>query len=296
MDFNRINHNIWAVNEQLPQDNYTNTVIYHEKNGVGLLLFRPFMGMNYITHGFSTRIGGVSRNEFATMNLSFSRGDDKEAVSTNFKLMADALDTTCDNMVMTHQTHTANVLEATPDMGGMGITRPLGYSDIDGLITHHTDICLVTSYADCVPLYFVDTRNRVIGLSHSGWRGTAANICRNTVNKMEQLYNSQPEDIVTFIGPSICNECYEVSSDLLEPFGRNYSAEEMKKIFQPKDNGKFQLNLHYANFLNMKKAGIPTANIYVTDVCTCCNSDVLFSHRQSNGKRGGLCGFLGIKE
>lgn len=285
--------NSWAK-AYLPGENYTNTVIYNERAGVGYLTFKPFINMPYITHGFSTRIGGVSSGHFATMNLSYSRGDEATAVDENYRRMAAALQVDVESMTSTKQTHTTNVIEATYELRGNGIIKKQALEDIDGLVTRDNSLTLVTSYADCVPLYFVDTVNKAIGLSHSGWRGTAGNICQSTVDAMKKLYNSQPKDIVTFIGPSICDSCYEVSSDLLEPFSLNYATEELDKIFVLKDaaNEKYYLNLALANVINMQKAGIPSDNIFVTDVCTCCNSDILFSHRASHGLRGGLCGFL----
>lgn len=291
MEIKRSKNN-WAEALGLPKDNYTNTVIYEEIRGVGLMKFRPFCNFDFIVHGFSTRIGGTSSGEFASMNLSFTRGDDKSNVLENYRRIAEALNTDIGDMVSTNQTHTVNVCEADESHKGIGIEREQSFQDVDGFVTGTKNLCLVTSYADCVPLYFADTKNKVIGLSHSGWRGTAGNICRNTVELMGKLYNSMPKDIVTFIGPSICASCYEVSGDLLEPFGKNYTKDEMKLIFEPHGQEKFMLNLWCANVLNMQKAGIPSENIFVTDVCTCCNSSLLFSHRASHGRRGGLCGFL----
>lgn len=292
MELNR-KSNEWAQN-YLSEKNYKNTVEYVEKEGVGLLQFAPFVNIPWLTHGFSTRIGGVSEGIFSTMNLSFSRGDESSAVTENYKRMAMALGVNYSDFTSTKQTHTTNVIEATALLKGNGVSKPQSLEDVDGFVTSEKKICLVTSYADCVPLYFADMKKHVIGLSHSGWRGTAGNICQSTVDLMKKLYNSVPSDIVTFIGPSICNDCYEVSADLIEPFSEHMSKEELELVFTPKTNGKYWLNLALANVINMKKAGIPSENIYVTDVCTCCNSDILFSHRASKGLRGGLCGFLQI--
>ncbi len=291
MDIKR-NENGWAAVLGLPKDHYTNTIIYEEINRIGLIKFRPFCDFDFIVHGFSTRIGGVSKDEFAAMNLSFTRGDDEACVSRNYELIGVVLNTDPAEMVSTHQTHTVNVCEVGEKHRGIGITKEQSFCDIDGFVTNTKNVCLVTSYADCVPLYFADVKKKAIGLSHSGWRGTAGNICGNTVDMMKKCYGSAPQDIVAFIGPSICSDCYEVSSDLLEPFSRNFTKEERALFFTPVREGKYLLNLQCTNVLNMKKAGIPPENIYVTDVCTCCNSNLLFSHRASHGKRGGLCGFL----
>ena len=125
-----------------------------------------------VRHLFSTRIGGVSQGIYASMNLSYFRGDKKEAVDENFRRIAEIFDTTPDKIVCSKQTHTTNVRLVTGRDCGKGVVRPLDYDNVDGLITNEPGILLCTSYADCVPLYFVDTRNRAIGLGHSGWRGT----------------------------------------------------------------------------------------------------------------------------
>ena len=129
-----------------------------------------------VRHGFSTRLGGVSRGCWASLNLSFERGDRPEAVLENFRRIGAELGVRCEDMVLSKQTHTVNVRVVTGADRGNGITREQGYTDVDGLITNEPGICLVTSYADCVPLYFVDPVKKAIGLSHSGWRGTVGKI------------------------------------------------------------------------------------------------------------------------
>ena len=79
--------------------------------------------------------------------------------------------------------------------------------ETDGMITNVPGICLVTFYADCVPLYFVDPVKKAIGLSHSGWRGTVGKIGKVTVEQMQKTYGSDPKDILAAIGPSICQDC-----------------------------------------------------------------------------------------
>ncbi|MEG0156818.1 MAG: polyphenol oxidase family protein, partial [Anaerovoracaceae bacterium] len=157
-------------------------------------------------------------------------------------------------------------------------------------------ICLVTFYADCVPLYFVDPVKKVIGLSHSGWRGTVGKIGRKTVETMEHEYGCDPKDIRGAIGPSICQDCYEVSEDVISEFQKGFSQGDWEELFFQKENGKYQLNLWKANELVMKEAGILKEHIAVTNLCTCCNRQLLFSHRGSNGKRGNMGAFLALKK
>ena len=268
-----------------------------EKNGVTWLSATPFEKMEGIVQGFSTRLGGVSTEHLSSMNLSFSRGDQEENVRENFRRIADAIGFTPEDLVFSDQTHTTNIRVVTEADRGKGFTKPLDYTDVDGLITDVPGLVLATFYADCVPLYFVDPIRKAVGLSHSGWRGTVHKIGKITVQAMADQYGSRPEDIVAIIGPSICQDCYEVSEDVAVQFQKKYLPQEAEHIVTPgKRVGKYQLDLQLANYYNLIHAGIHPEHIAVADVCTCCNSDLLFSHRATKGRRGILCGMMYIKE
>lgn len=271
--------------------------VFNEKRvGEVLYLTYPLLeSTGIIKHGFSTRVGGVSEGVCSTMNLSFSRGDDENAVRENFRRMADALDVEEDSFVFSQQTHTTNVRKVTLEDKGKGLTRKLDYQDIDGLITNVPGLCLSTFYADCVPLYFVDPVKKAIGLSHSGWRGTVGKIGCVTVQKMQEEYGSNPENIIAAIGPSICQDCYEVSEDVIVEFQNHFDKKYWKDLYYKKENGKYQLNLWKANEIVLEEAGVLKEHIAVTNLCTCCNHETLFSHRASQGKRGNLAAFLALK-
>ena len=166
---------------------------------------------------------------------------------------------------------------------------------MDGMITNVPGICLVTSYADCVPLYFVDPVKKAIGLSHSGWRGTVGKIGKNTVQLMQENFGSKPEDLLAAVGPSVCMDCYEVSEDVIKKFRENYDENLWPEIFYQKENGKYQLNLWKANELIFLESGILPEHMAITNVCTHCNSKILYSHRTMGNNRGNLCAFLALK-
>lgn len=260
------------------------------------LEYPMFSHTGIVRHGFSTRLGGVSQGDYTSMNLSFTRGDDEAAVRENYRRMAKAIGVTCENMVLSQQTHTTNVRVVTEADRGKGIMRPLDYTDVDGMVTNVPGICLVTFYADCVPLYFVDTHRKAIGLSHSGWRGTVGKMGKETVRKMTEEYGCDPKDILAAVGPSICMDCYEVSEDVILKFKENFAQKYWKDLFYKKENGKYQLNLWKANEIIFKEAGILPEHIAVTNVCTHCNSKILYSHRTSGNRRGNLAAFLALKE
>ena len=261
------------------------------------LTYPAFDELRGICHGFSTRLGGVSRGIFSSMNLSFTRGDDDRAVLENYRRIADALGFSIEKAVCSDQTHTANVRRVYEGDGGKGIVRRKDYTDVDGLVTDVPGLTLVTSYADCVPLFFIDPVKRAVGLSHSGWRGTVGKIGAVTVKKMQEEFGSRPEEILAAIGPSICQDCYEVSEDVAAEFRAAFWENRKEKtLLYEKEDGKYQLNLWRANELVLLEAGILPEPITFPGFCTCCNPQFLFSHRASHGKKGNLSAFLGICE
>lgn len=277
------------------------------------LVFLRLEGVEEIQHAFSTRIGGVSKEEFATLNFSFVRGDDPECVSENYKRIAEIFGVSDNCFVTTHQTHTTNIYVVTQEDAGKGVTIPREYTDIDGLITKEKGLVLSCFFADCVPLYFVDRVKKVIGLAHSGWRGTVNGMGACMVKRMQEEFGCNPKDILAGIGPSICQECYEISEEVAVQFQTGFWSESniedyyieayeagaypTKEILIPgKEEGKYQLDLWLANMAVLRSAGVPLANISITDLCTCCNAPYLFSHRATGGKRGNLGAFMMLKE
>ena len=266
-----------------------------EREDVPFLIFPALEETGTVVHGFSTRLGGVSEGMFSSMNVSFTRGDRKEAVRENYRRLGAAIGFSCEELVCSDQTHTTNLRVVTEEDRGKGFARPKDYTDVDGLVTDVPGLTLATFYADCVPLYFVDPVRRCIGLSHAGWRGTAGKIGKKTVELMREQYGTRPSDLAAAIGPSICQDCYEVSQDVIEAFQEAFEERFWPELFYAKENGKYQLNLWRANELTLLEAGLKPERIAVTDLCTCCNPALLFSHRASHGKRGNLGAFLMLR-
>ena len=254
-----------------------------------------FQKTGIVTSAFSTRLGGVSEGYYSSLNLSFDRGDDPLKVLENFKRIGASMGVKVEDMVLSKQTHTTNVRVVTAEDKGKGIMQERNYTDVDGMITNVPGICLVTSYADCVPLYFVDPVKKAIGLSHSGWRGTVGKIGKNTVQLMQEDFGSKPEDLLAAVGPSVCMDCYEVSEDVIEQFKEAFEKKYGEDLFYKKENGKYQLNLWKANELIFLESGILPEHMAITNVCTHCNSKILYSHRTMGNNRGNLCAFLALK-
>ncbi len=275
----------------------TNPIFTIKQTGeTPVLQFSIFNQTDMVKHGFSTRLGGVSTGIYASMNLGQSRGDDPEKVQRNYRIIADTIGVSTEWMVCSDQTHTTNVKVVTKEDAGKGLLQPKDYQDIDGLITNVPGLCLVTYYADCVPLLFLDPVQKVIASSHSGWRGTVGHMGKITIQKMQSEFGCRPEHILAAIGPSICQDCYEVSEDVIQQFQQAFPENIWADLYYRKENGKYQLNLWKANEWILLNSGILPEHLAVTNLCTCCNSDLLFSHRASHGKRGTLAAFLALKE
>lgn len=259
-----------------------------------ILVFPSLSEIDFIRHGFSTRLGGVSKEHLSSMNLSFTRGDDRDTVVTNYQRICGSMGMNENDLVFTDQIHDTKIHVATEEDRGKGVAKEREIIGIDGLITNIPNLPLVTFYADCVPLYFVDTKKKAIGLSHSGWRGTVNKMGLKTVEAMTKQYGTNPKDVIAVIGPSICRDCYEVSKDVMLEFKQSFSKRNLDDILEEKTGEKYQLDLWLANKYILLEAGIPIENISISGICTCCNSTLLYSHRASQGMRGNLAAFLTI--
>lgn len=266
--------------------------IEHERNGVHYFTFPALEKLAFVEHLFTTRLGGVSTGDCATMNLNFDREPDREPVLQNYRIIGEILGLKPEEFVLSHQTHTTNVRLVTEKDKGKGVVRERDYENVDGLITDTPGIGLVTIYADCVPLFFADPVKKAVGVSHSGWKGTVSKMGVATVDAMKKHFGTNPSDLVCVIAPSICQDCYEVSRDVAERFSEVFGSEG---ILLQKSSEKYQLNLWEANKRVLLEAGVKEENIQVTDICTCCNPKLLFSHRASKGRRGNLAAVIKIK-
>lgn len=270
------------------------TLRAHNVNGVVYYTFPAFEAVPFVRHGFSTRLGGVSQGIYESMNLSYTRGDDAAAVRENFTRFCDAVGVRSEDAVVSAQEHHVAIYNATAADRGRGVTRERGYTDIDGLLTDEPNVVLFTQYADCVPLFFVDPVRRVVGTSHAGWRGTAAEIGAVTVERMCADYGCRREDILAAIGPSIGPCCFEVDAPVIEAFEKLSVYDE--GCFTPVNDEKVRIHLWEVNRRSLVKAGVRPDHITVTDLCTKCRSDVFWSHRVTGGNRGSLAGCIAIHE
>lgn len=251
---------------------------------------------------FTTREGGVSAGPYRSLDLGWNNDDSRDNIYENYRIAAMHFGAAPDRCVMSMQTHTTNVRRITEEDAGRGLTRPLGYRDIDGMCTDVPGIVLVTLHADCTPLYFADPVHKAVGLAHSGWRGTAGRMGACMVDRMQEWYGTRPEELLAFIGPTIRSCCYEigpeVAAQFTELFGESVCQEE--EILLPGRGDRMMLNLAGANRRILLDAGILPEHLGDSGICTCCHGDLFFSHRyamrHSGGKRGNCAAMIMIRQ
>ena len=258
-----------------------------EKDKVKYLVITEFEDTNLVNHCFSTRIGGVSTGEAGTLNFGFTRKDTRENVLENFRIICKTVDVDFNKLVLTDQVHDNKVYKVTEKDAGKGITRESDIKSIDAFVTNVPGIPIVTFHADCIPVFFLDTNKKAIGLAHSGWKGTYNNISNNVVNKMIEEYRTNPEDLICGIGPSIMQCHFEVGDDIAQMFGEKYGNEFIERRHKP------YINLTAIVEKQLQQCGI--RNIIQSNICTYCNNDIYYSYRGDNHKTGSLISLMALK-
>ncbi len=270
-------------------------------DGVGILRFPALENCGTVNAAFSTRLGGISEKEFAAMNLGFGRGDDEETVAENYRLFCRAAGFDSGSLVTGNQDHHTNIRRVTVEHRGIGVWREKDMESIDGLCTDQSGVTLVIYCADCVPLYFVDEAHHAIGLAHAGWRGTAAGMAKVMVERMAVEFGTRPEELLAAIGPSICQSCFEVDAPVAEEFLKLpeagcFVSGPVTVPLQGDDRAeKYHVDLWECNRRSLLAAGVLEKHITVGNVCTMCESSLLFSHRKTRGKRGSNAAMLALK-
>lgn len=213
----------------------------------------------------------------APVRLYWREGDNLPQAEEATRIFTAQLGSDLGHIVMPHQEHTVNVRAVTEADWGASVDRS-AFPATDGLITDVPGTVLMVYTADCLPLFFLDPVNRAIGLSHSGRRGTAGGIGPATVRAMQEAYGSRPEDILCGIGPSICGDCYEVGGEIRREMTELWGEGRADEVMALR-NGSWFMDLHRAAELTLLEAGLKREHIAVTDVCTRCSRDRLYSLR-----------------
>ena len=279
--------------------------------GVQIVESAAFDKIRWLTHGFSTRPGGASRlQEKPALNLGFTEWDEHERVQTNRENFLAAIGARKMHLVTMRQFHSDSIQVAAAPF-----TETPG---ADALITDTPGLLLGVQIADCVPILLADTKRRVVAAIHAGWRGTLARIAVKTLGRMRMEFGTRASDVVAAIGPAIGQSCYEVGAEVAQAFANQFppAAEWFEGPFAQLADGvdplwlpwltmmppghvppppRVQLDLRAANRWQLIDTGVPEKHIDVSDLCTACNSDLLFSYRREGAKTGRMMAVIGIK-
>jgi hypothetical protein len=278
------------------------------QRGLRILQVPELAKLPWLVHGFSTRVGGVSKlNGKRVLNLGFMEWDTRENVKENRKRLRAAVRAQDLQLVSLLQFHSDAILHFE--------TAPTEPARGDASVTKSAGLLLAVQTADCVPILLVDPKNRAVAAVHAGWRGTLARIVEKAVGKMTMQFGSQAADLLAAIGPAIGGCCYEVGTEVAAAFSGQFSnaaeffdelrtgdepnplqwLNRMPPGHQPPPK-KVLLDLPKANRVQLEAAGVPAANIFMSDLCTGCRKDLLFSYRKEGAESGRMMAVVGIRD
>ena len=202
-----------------------------EKNGIFYITFDIFKALPNVTAAVSARKGGASGAPFASLNMSFSSGDNPRHVLENRRRYLSALRVVPEHIICCNQVHGVNVVQAgRADRGRGALERESAIPSCDGLMTDEAGVPLTMNFADCTPLLFCDPVHHAVAVSHGGWRGTAGNIAAETLRRMGEAYGTKPDDVLAAIGPAIGPCCFEVGQEVVDAFAKLFSPLEMEEL------------------------------------------------------------------
>lgn len=241
-----------------------------------------------VRHGFTTRLGGISRPPLDSMNLGFGRGDNPDHVKQNYAIAGDAIGFDHNRLVAFHQVHKSDICIADESFAGCAFdeNRPC----FDGIITRTKNLPIATYHADCVPIFLLDPIGGAAGVVHAGWRGTALKIPAVAVEKMIDELGCDRQNILAAIGPCSQVCCYETDSDV--PYAMHDAFGSSADGFLHQGESKWHVDLSALNRVSLIQCGISAENITVSSECTCCKPDIYWSHRKTGGIRGCMAAII----
>lgn len=246
---------------------------------------------------------GVDKDPAFDLKVYYREGEDIDKITEANRKFLSQIGASVDSLVTVNQKHTNNVLVAGASDAGQSLLRDK-FLNTDGIVTNVPGSVLVIDVADCTPVFFADPVKKAVGLAHAGRKGTQLHIDQEVIAAMIREYGSDPSDIIVGIGPSICQECYEVGDDVADEFWEDWSSgfkmgeaagfarEDVMKHM----NGKYHINIWEANRLSLIQAGVKPENIEVSGICTRCNKDRFYSFRGDGGIINENAGYIFIKE
>lgn len=268
-------------------------MIEKEIDNLTFLFFPNLSQYKSIMHAVSTRVGGASRGNYNSLNLSFQVGDEENRVIKNHQTLSQTLSFDLSSLVTCQQVHQDTI--ALVDESYLKKDCFLPHNSIsktDALVTNVPGITLMTRYADCVPLLFYDPKTHTVAIAHAGWKGTLAHIGQKTVEVLVNEYHCQPQHILAALGPSIGPCCYQINSTMADQATKKIPRAQ-EYISESSEDGLF-FNLWQANKKQLKSAGIKDEHLYCAEICTACNIDLFFSYRKEEGITGRFGALIGL--
>jgi hypothetical protein len=250
------------------------------ENNLSFFQSQDIARLGWVQHAFLTRQGGVSLPPYDSLNLSDKNGDHKECVSTNKNLIARTFGFDPSHLVLLDQMHQDQILLLKRPIANL--PSPLEY---DALITNFSNIYPAILTADCLPIFVVDQKRKVIAAIHAGRNGTSLHIAVKVLTEMKEEFGCSSRDLLVTLGPSIGACCYEIDEKAFHPGWEPFSTS--------KGTGKWMIDLVQINIAQLKGEGIEDDQISWINLCTCCCSDLFFSYRRE-GRTGRQVSFIGI--
>jgi polyphenol oxidase len=239
-----------------------------------------------LRHFVTTRLGGVSRGRYASLNFSFRTGDDPELVVENRERLFRAIGIELNQVVAGKQVHETNIEQIRLEDRGKGARDfDSALDNTDAMVTNEPGVCLMVLAADCVPVLLYDPVTHAIGAAHAGWRGTVARIAERTVDAMHQIYGTQPSDLIAAIGPSIGPEDYEVGPEVVEQVRETFPDSWSQQV-RPLPNDKGLFDLWTSNRLQLESAGVPPSQIEISGISIYQSTDRFYSERREGRPTG----------
>lgn len=241
-----------------------------------------------ITAFTTTRHGGFSEENYATLNINPHRGDEPEAVEKNLQAVANELGIAPDHIVRQHQVHETNFRRIEdPYFSLSDAEKEEWLEGIDGVVTDKPGTCIGVFTADCIPVILFDPVHKVIGAAHAGWRGTVKRISEKIVKYMGQCFGTAADDLIVVIGPGITFKNFEVGQEVYDTFASaSFDMSLIAKKFPTmhpevdKEASKWHIDLPGCNRLQLINSGVNPQNIHLSGIDTYDNADDYFSARR----------------
>ena len=227
----------------------------------------------------STRLGGVSTQPYSSLNLGAFTNDRQDHIQNNKDVLYADIKINGSQIASSFQCHGNEVLN---------VIEPGYYEGFDALITNKKDIFLQILVADCTPILLFDPQNEVVAAIHAGWRGTVNNIVKQTLEKMKDVFNTNPFDCLAYVGTCITQPFFEVDEDVALYFDEEFY------VFD-KEKNKYFIDLKGCNVRALSDAGLMKNHIAVSPFCTVKDNHLFFSHRHEKGTTGRFGVIIGMK-